>query len=157
MIGIGVIGCGYWGPKLVRNFSRASTSQVTTVCDLRYERAARVGAEYRVPRVTDRPEDVLAASDVQLVVVATPSVMRYVPVIDSNSTGDENVDAGRSALRSDEIVPPTRTTPPMRFSASFPTILPPPILKLPEPLSVSSGFGPANASAPVRSSGPVTA
>ena len=77
MVGIGVIGCGYWGPKLVRNFSRASTSQVTTVCDLRYERAARVGAEYRVPRVTDRPEDVLAASDVQVVVVATPSVTHF--------------------------------------------------------------------------------
>src|SRR5438132_11976538 len=74
MIGVGIIGCGYWGPKLVRNFSRASTSQVATVCDLRYERAARVGAEYRVPRITDQSEVVITASDVQLVVVDTPSV-----------------------------------------------------------------------------------
>src|SRR2546425_12490052 len=77
MVGVGVIGCGYWGPKLVRNFSRASASQVTTVCDVRYERAARVGAEYRVPRVTDQAEDLIAASDVQLVVVATPSVTHF--------------------------------------------------------------------------------
>ena len=77
MIGVGIIGCGYWGPKLVRNFSRASTSQVATVCDLRYERAARVGAEYRVPRITDQAEDVITASDTQLVVVATPSVTHF--------------------------------------------------------------------------------
>ena len=77
MLGVGVVGCGYWGPKLIRNFSRSSTSHVTAVCDLRYERAARVGAEYRVPRVTDRVDDVIAANDVQLVVVATPSATHF--------------------------------------------------------------------------------
>ncbi len=77
MIGVGVIGCGYWGPKLVRNFSRASEGQVTAVCDLRYERAARVGAEYRVPGVTDRVEDVIGSPDVHLVAVATPSATHF--------------------------------------------------------------------------------
>ena len=53
MIGVGVIGCGYWGPNLVRNFARNERSQIVGVCDTRYERAARVGAEYRVPLITD--------------------------------------------------------------------------------------------------------
>src|SRR5712692_3132687 len=69
---VGVIGCGYWGPNLVRNFARHPHSQVEAVCDLRYERAMRVGAEYRIPTVTDRVDEVLKAPDVDLVVVATP-------------------------------------------------------------------------------------
>ena len=38
MIKVGVIGYGYWGPNLVRNFMAAPGSAVTRVCDLREER-----------------------------------------------------------------------------------------------------------------------
>ena len=74
---VGVIGCGYWGPNLVRNFARHPHSQVEAVCDLRYERAMRVGAEYRIPTITDRVDEVLKAPDVDLVVVATPSFTHF--------------------------------------------------------------------------------
>ena len=74
---VGVIGCGYWGPNLVRNFARHPQSQVEAVCDMRYERAMRVGAEYRVPKVTDRAEEVLNGSDLDLVVIATPSFTHF--------------------------------------------------------------------------------
>lgn len=73
---VGVIGCGYWGPNLVRNFARHPGSRVETLCDVRYERAARVGAEYRVPRITDRPADVIRA-DLDLIVIATPSFTHF--------------------------------------------------------------------------------
>ena len=33
-ISVGVIGCGYWGPNLVRNFRSLLNCQVTAVCDL---------------------------------------------------------------------------------------------------------------------------
>lgn len=74
---IGVLGCGYWGPNLVRNFARHPGSRVEAVCDVRYERAVRVGAEYRVPTVTDRPEDVVRAADLDLIVIATPSSTHF--------------------------------------------------------------------------------
>ena len=74
---VGVIGCGYWGPNLVRNFARHPASRVEAVCDARYERAARVGGEYRVPTVTDRPDDVIGAGDLDLIVVATPSFTHF--------------------------------------------------------------------------------
>jgi len=74
---VGVIGCGYWGPNLVRNFARHPHSQVEAVCDVRYERAMRVGAEYRIPTVTDRIDEVLKAPDIDLVVVATPSFTHF--------------------------------------------------------------------------------
>lgn len=77
MIGVGVIGCGYWGPNLVRNFARNDRSQVAAVCDTRYERAARVGAEYRVPLITDRPAKLFSAKEVQLIVIATPSFTHF--------------------------------------------------------------------------------
>ena len=51
--GVGVIGCGYWGPNLVRNFSRNPRTQVLAVCDSRHERAAKVGAERVFLQVLD--------------------------------------------------------------------------------------------------------
>jgi len=77
MIRVGVIGCGYWGPNLIRNFARNPQSAVQVVCDMRYERAMRVGAEYRIPTVTDRADVALNASDVDLIVIATPSGSHY--------------------------------------------------------------------------------
>jgi predicted dehydrogenase len=74
---VGVIGCGYWGPNLVRNFARHAHSQVQAVCDMRYERASRIGAEYRIPTVTDQAEEVVKAPDLDLVVIATPTFTHY--------------------------------------------------------------------------------
>jgi len=76
-IRVGVIGCGYWGPNLVRNFARHPYSEVEAVCDTRYERAMRVGAEYRIPMVTDHPAELFANPEVDLIVVATPSFSHY--------------------------------------------------------------------------------
>src|SRR3989442_2368354 len=76
-IRVGVIGCGYWGPNLVRNFARHPYSEVEAVCDMRYERAMLVGAEYRIPMVTDDPAKLIATSDLDLVVVATPSFSHF--------------------------------------------------------------------------------
>ena len=76
-IGVGVIGCGYWGPNLIRNFARLPFARVTAVADLRYERAAKVGAEFHISTVTDDPKEVIARTDVDLLVVATPSVSHF--------------------------------------------------------------------------------
>jgi predicted dehydrogenase len=74
---VGIIGCGYWGPNLVRNFARHPDGLVQAVCDTRYERAVRVAAEYRIPTVTDRAEDLLRATNLDLIVVATPSFTHF--------------------------------------------------------------------------------
>ena len=52
MIGIGVIGYGYWGPNLVRNFSEAPGSKIVAVSDLRPDRLAQVQARYPGIRIT---------------------------------------------------------------------------------------------------------
>ncbi len=74
---VGAIGCGYWGPNLVRNFARHPLARVEAVCDMRYERAVRTGTEYRVPTITDRADEVLRAADIDCVVIATPSFTHF--------------------------------------------------------------------------------
>ena len=46
MLGISVIGYGYWGPNLVRNFSQVPNVRVVSVCDQRPERRAYVESVY---------------------------------------------------------------------------------------------------------------
>jgi predicted dehydrogenase len=57
MINIGVIGYGYWGPNLVRNFSEVPGSRVVAVSDVRPERLAVVQTRYpQVKTITDHRE-----------------------------------------------------------------------------------------------------
>jgi predicted dehydrogenase len=72
MIGLGVVGYGYWGPNLVRNFSEVAGCRVVSVCDLRPERRALVGQRHPSVHVTADPEDLLRDPDVEAIVIATP-------------------------------------------------------------------------------------
>jgi len=72
-IGVGVVGCGYWGPNLVRNFARQADARVVAVCDRDADRAARVAREFRVPTVVTEPAALVRDAAVDLVVIATPA------------------------------------------------------------------------------------
>jgi len=72
MIGIGVIGYGYWGPNLVRNFIEAPGAQIVAVSDLREERLAAVKARYPAIKTTRNYNDLLTDSSIDAIVVATP-------------------------------------------------------------------------------------
>lgn len=76
MIRVGVIGYGYWGPNLVRNFSEAPGCEVAIVADLRDERLAQVRKRYPAVRTTTSVDDVYGA-DVDAVVIATPVSTHY--------------------------------------------------------------------------------
>lgn len=72
MIKIGVIGYGYWGPNLVRNFMEAQGSTVAAVCDLRSERRDLVRSRYPGITVLERCEDVFNDPSIDAIVIATP-------------------------------------------------------------------------------------
>jgi predicted dehydrogenase len=72
MIDIGIIGYGYWGPNLVRNFHGLTDARVAAVCDVRPERLAPVRALYPSVRVTADPQDLFADSHIHAVAIATP-------------------------------------------------------------------------------------
>ena len=72
MIRVGVIGYGYWGPNLVRNFMEAKGSTVVAVCDLRTERLVQLRHRYPSLRTVNDSGDICNATDVDAVVIATP-------------------------------------------------------------------------------------
>ena len=74
---VGILGCGYWGPNLARNFSRLPNATVTAVVDVIEERALRIAAEHRVPVASTDPDRVIKDPTIDLVVIATPVWTHY--------------------------------------------------------------------------------
>lgn len=76
MVNIGVIGYGYWGPNLVRNFSELQQGRVVAVADLDAGRLALAQRRHGV-RITPDLAELLADSDVDAVAIATPVRTHY--------------------------------------------------------------------------------
>jgi predicted dehydrogenase len=72
MIKVGVIGYGYWGPNLVRNFMAAPGSAVARVCDLREERLAPLQKVYPGIKTCSNSTGLINDPQVDAVVIATP-------------------------------------------------------------------------------------
>jgi predicted dehydrogenase len=72
MITIGVVGYGYWGPNLVRNFAETAGARVGFVTDLRSERLHAVSARYPSVKTSTNAADLIADPSVDAVVIATP-------------------------------------------------------------------------------------
>jgi predicted dehydrogenase len=71
-IQVGVIGCGYWGPNLVRNFAGIEGFDLKVVADLRQERLELVRRRYPAVQTTTNTWEVLAAPEIDAVAIATP-------------------------------------------------------------------------------------
>lgn len=72
-VGIAVVGCGYWGPNLVRNFWESDETELRWVCDLVPERLVNIRKRYPAVNLTNSLEEVLADPKVDGVCIATPS------------------------------------------------------------------------------------
>ena len=73
---VGVIGYGYWGPKLLRNFQSLKTTEVSMVADLNPKLLSDAQQYYRELETT-QDHRALLASDVDAVVIATPVSTHY--------------------------------------------------------------------------------
>jgi predicted dehydrogenase len=69
---VGVVGLGYWGPNLARNFDRLPDAELTWLCDASAEALERWGAGFPSARTTMELEDLLADDALDAIVVATP-------------------------------------------------------------------------------------
>ena len=72
MVNIGVIGYGYWGPNLVRNFYETKDARVTMVSDRKSERLNLVRSRYPTVNVTEDPGQLINSPEVDAVVISTP-------------------------------------------------------------------------------------
>lgn len=77
MIRIGVIGYGYWGPNLVRNFVETQGAQVACVSDLREDRLALVSRRYPTIQTTQNIHELIEDPAIDAVAIATPVSTHY--------------------------------------------------------------------------------
>lgn len=72
MINVGVVGYGYWGPNLVRNFAANPDTRVTMVCDRDGARLEKLRGLYPAIGLTTSSDDLIKDPQVDAVVIATP-------------------------------------------------------------------------------------
>ena len=77
MIRVGIIGCGYWGPNLVRTFSELGDVTLAHVSDVRPERLSYIAKRYSHIRATPDAMAVILDPSVDAVVIATPPQTHY--------------------------------------------------------------------------------
>ena len=74
-IRVALVGLGYWGPNLARNLARLDGTELHALCDLNSERLAYFGHQYPQAYTTSDYSTILANSDIDAVVVATPPLL----------------------------------------------------------------------------------
>lgn len=77
MLQVGVIGYGYWGPNIVRNFHGTEGFHVHTVCDKSAESLQRARKVYPALTFTQDVKDVLESPEIDVVAVITPAWTHY--------------------------------------------------------------------------------
>ena len=72
---IGLVGLGYWGPNLARNFD--NLADLVWLCDVDEENRRTFAARYPRARATEDVDEMLADPDLEAVVIATPVPTHY--------------------------------------------------------------------------------
>jgi UDP-2-acetamido-3-amino-2,3-dideoxy-glucuronate N-acetyltransferase len=74
-IAVGVVGCGYWGKNLVRNFHQLGRLRV--ICDVDRPRLEQLQREYDGVDICDSYEELFQRKDIEGIVIAAPAVQHY--------------------------------------------------------------------------------
>ncbi|MGX1793215.1 Gfo/Idh/MocA family protein [Microbacterium sp. NPDC055312] len=109
---VGVVGAGYWGPNLARNFAVSPDWELGVICDLDAERAQRVADRVGGVPISTSLDEVLADPNIDAIAVATPARTHYPvvmaalaagkhvtvekPLADDRHRGAEMVDAAKA-------------------------------------------------------------
>jgi len=72
MLRVGLIGYGYWGPNLVRNFAEASGAEVAAISDLQPDRLAKVKSRYPAIKTTTDYHDLVNDDSIDAIAIVTP-------------------------------------------------------------------------------------
>jgi predicted dehydrogenase len=77
MLRIAIIGYGYWGPNLLRNFASLPDCKVTYLVDLRQQRLDLVNKLYPEVKTSSNIEDALKSPEVDAIIISTPVFTHY--------------------------------------------------------------------------------
>jgi len=90
-INVGVIGCGYWGPNLLRNFVDHEAAQLRWICDVDAARVAEMGRRYPMAQTSTDYRKLVDDPDLDAVAVVTPVATHF-------SIAQEFLRAGKHVL-----------------------------------------------------------
>ena len=76
-LSIGVVGCGYWGPNLIRNFNSLDAANVRIACDADERRLAHMKRLYPNIETTQHFGDLVNDAEIDAIAIATPVHMHY--------------------------------------------------------------------------------
>lgn len=76
-INVAVVGCGYWGPNLIRNFSALPDCRVKYVCDLDDKRLAHMKRLYQAVETTREFDTLIGDKELDAVAIATPVHLHF--------------------------------------------------------------------------------
>jgi predicted dehydrogenase len=74
---VGVIGCGYWGPNLLRNFAESEAAELRWICDADQTRLAAMGRRYPAAKTTTNYQELLADPTLDAISVVTPVATHF--------------------------------------------------------------------------------
>jgi predicted dehydrogenase len=74
---VGIIGLGYWGPNLVRNFLANSEVKSVHGCDLNPARLQFIESRFPNVKLTSKTDELLLNSEIDIIVIATPVRFHY--------------------------------------------------------------------------------
>jgi predicted dehydrogenase len=77
MINLGVIGYGYWGPNVARNFNNCQGARLLSICDLCENRLKRAKSTFPFVKVISDPKDLINSDDIQAVAIVTPVITHF--------------------------------------------------------------------------------
>lgn len=77
VVRFGMIGYGYWGPKVLRNLEHLPKAEVMTLCDLNVAARKRAHKDYPSIEIVSDPNEVLTSSEIDAVAVVTPVWTHY--------------------------------------------------------------------------------
>ena len=77
MYKIAVIGYGYWGPNIVRNFNNHPLCEVSYICDIDAKNKSRARKEYPHKLIIDDPEIIFNDNNIDVVAIVTPVSTHY--------------------------------------------------------------------------------
>ena len=74
---VGVIGCGYWGPNLLRNFAETEAAELRWICDADEPRLAAMGRRYPAAQTTTDYQKLLSDPNLDAIAVVTPVATHF--------------------------------------------------------------------------------
>jgi predicted dehydrogenase len=89
-IKVGVVGLGYWGPNLVRNFCALPESTLVMGCDIQADRCKKIADLYPSVHFTQNVEEVLESPEIDAIAIATPVHTHY-PLVKQALTAGKHV------------------------------------------------------------------